>query len=219
MTDTGHGSASATAEVDALLDRTRRQRRFRWRWVVVAAAVVVVFGWAFVAARSLNRDPTIVRSALLGKPAPPFRLPALDGDAAVDFAAMRGDVVIVNFWASWCVPCREEAPELEAFARRWSGRGVQLVGIVYSDERSKALDFRDEFALTYPQAMDPGGRTAIDYGVFGVPETYVISADGTVMAKLLGAVNAATLERVVASVNDGRTVAEQNDRYRTGPGS
>ena len=94
MTDTDHDSTAD--EVDALLDQTRRQRRFRWRWVIVAAAVVVVFGWAFVAAQSLNRDPTIVRSALLGKPAPAFRLPALDDDATVDFAAMRGDVVIVR---------------------------------------------------------------------------------------------------------------------------
>ena len=207
----------AADEVDALLARTR-DRRFRWRWVAVGVVVALVVGWAFVAGRSLGRDPRQVRSALLGKPAPAFELPTLDG-GTVDSADWRGEVVVVNFWASWCVPCREEAPELEAFAQRWEDRGVRLVGIVYNDEESEAAAFRDRYRLTYPQALDPGGRAAIDFGVFGVPETYVIAGDGTVMAKLLGAVDAATLERVVASVNDGRTVAEQNDRYRTQPGS
>ena len=217
MTDLERDRDVATDEVDALLARTRG-RRFRWRWVAVGVVVVLVVAWAFVAGRSLGRDPRQVRSVLLGKPAPAFELPTLDG-GTVDSADWRGDVVVVNFWASWCVPCREEAPELEAFAEQWRDRGVRLVGIVYNDEESEAAAFRDRYGLTYPQALDPGGRAAIDFGVFGVPETYVIAADGTVMAKLLGAVDAATLERVVASVNDGRTVSEQNDRYRTRPGS
>lgn len=217
MTDLERDRDVAADEVDALLARTRG-RRFRWRWAAVGVVVVLVVGWAFVAGRSLGRDPRQVRSALLGKPAPAFELPTLDG-GSVDSADWRGEVVVVNFWASWCVPCREEAPELEAFAQRWQDRGVRLVGIVYNDEESEAIAFRDRYGLTYPQALDPGGRAAIDFGVFGVPETYVISADGTVMAKLLGAVDAATLERVVASANDGRTVSEQNDRYRTQPGS
>ena len=217
MTDVDRDDNARVDEVDELLARTRN-RRFRWRWVAVAAVVAVVVGWAFVAGRSLGRDPRQVESALLGKPAPAFRLPTLDG-GTVDSGDWRGEVVVVNFWASWCVPCREEAPELQAFAERWEGRGVRLVGIVYSDEESEAAAFRDRYRLTYPQAVDPGGRAAIDFGVFGVPETYVIAGDGTVMAKLIGAVDAATLEQVVASVNDGRTVSEQNDRYRTQPGS
>ena len=215
MTDLEREDVSPPDEVDALLARARG-RRFRWRWVAVTAVVLVVVGWAFVAGRGLGQDPRQVRSVLLGKPAPAFRLPTLDG-GTVDSAAWRGQIVVVNFWASWCVPCREEAPELQAFAERWDGRGVRLVGIVYNDEESEAAAFRDRYRLTYPQALDPGGRAAIDFGVFGVPETYVIAGDGTVMAKLLGAVDAATLERVVASVDDGRTVTQENDRYRTSP--
>ena len=213
--DTSDGDREMVDEVDTLL--ARRGSR-RWRWGVVAVVVAVVVAWAFVAGRSLGRDPTLVRSALIGKPAPVFDLPTLDG-GRIDSAAWRGEIVLVNFWASWCVPCVEEAPELEAFARRTNGTGVRLVGIVYSDERDKAAAFRDRFGLTFPQAMDPGGRTAIDFGVFGVPETYVIGRDGTVMAKLLGGVDATTLEQVVGSVESGRTVSTQNDRYRTGPGS
>ena len=215
MTDVERGAKDEVDEVDALLARTRGHR-FRGRWLVMGAVVALVVAWAFVAGQSLGRDPQQVRSPLLGKPAPALRLPSLDG-GRVDSAEWEGDVVVVNFWASWCVPCRNEAPELQAFAERWQDRGVRVVGIVYSDEESEAAAFRDRYGLTYPQALDPGGRAAIDFGVFGVPETYVIAGDGIVMAKLLGAVDAATLEGVVASVNDGRTVAEENDRYRTGP--
>lgn len=204
------------AEVDALL--ARRGGRRGWRWAALALTLALVVGWAFVAGQGLGRDPKLVRSPLLGKPAPAFRLPLLGGGGEFDLASRRGDVVVVNFWASWCVPCVEEAPELQAFAARWSGRGVQMVGIVYSDEESKAAAFRDRFELTYPQVMDPGGRTAIDFGIFGIPETYVIDRDGIVMAKLIGAVDTATLEEVVASVKAGRTVSERNERYRTAPG-
>ena len=202
-------------EVDALLARRRTPR---WRWIALALAVLIVLGWAFVAGRGLGRDPKVVQSPLLGKPVPAFRLPLLGGSGQLDSASMRGDVVVVNFWASWCVPCVEEAPELQAFAERWVGRGVQMVGIVYADEEPKAVAFRDRFGLTYPQVMDPGGRTAIDFGIFGIPETYVIDSNGIVMAKLIGAVDTATLEGVVASVKEGRTVSERNDRYRTAPG-
>lgn len=205
-------------EVEALVARATGRRRSRWRWVALAVVISVIVGWAFVAGRSLGRDPRVVRSALLGKPAPAFTLPGLDG-GEIDSRALRGDIVVVNFWASWCVPCAEEAPELQAFSQRMRGEGVQLVGIVYSDRRDEAVEFRDRYGLTFPQATDPGGRTAIDFGVFGVPETYVIDRDGTVMAKLLGAVDAATLEQVVAQVEAGDTVSTSNDRYRTGPGS
>ena len=201
-------------EVDALLARQRKSRG--WRWVALALALALVGGWSLVASGSLNRDPGLVRSPLLGKPAPPFRLPVLGG-GELDSASLRGDVVVVNFWASWCAPCQEEAPELQAFAERWQGRGVQLIGIVYSDEESSAAAFHDKYGLTYPQAMDPGGRTAIDFGLFGIPETYVISREGIVMAKMMGAVDAAALEDVVASVNEGRTVSKRNERYRRAP--
>lgn len=185
--------------------------------MVLGVALAVIVSWAFVAARGMGRDPTLVRSALLGKPAPTFRLPLLGGGevASADYA---GEILVVNFWASWCVPCREEAPELQSFAERWSGRGVNLLGIVFSDTEGEASVFREEFGLSYPQAMDPGGRSLLDFGVFGVPETFVIDRDGTVMAKLIGAVNAATLDRVVASVEAGRSVSSRNDRYRTDPG-
>jgi cytochrome c biogenesis protein CcmG/thiol:disulfide interchange protein DsbE len=194
-----------------------RRRRHPIRWSVLLVGTVLVLGWAVVAARQLGNDPRLIQSPLLGKPAPAFSLPALEGAqvASTDYA---GRLYIVNFWASWCVPCRAEAPHLQAFYERWSPQGVGMVGVVYSDTEENAGAFRDEFGLTYPQAMDPEGRIALDYGVFGVPETYVIDQRGIIMAKMIGAVSATALDQVVSQVLQGEIVSDRNDQYRTAPG-
>lgn len=113
----------------------------------------------------------MVRSPLIGQPAPVFSLPALAG-GQVASREYVGRVYVVNFWASWCVPCRAGAPNLEAFSRRWASQGVGVVGVVFIDSAEQAAAFRDEFGLTYPQVLDPGGLAALDYGVFGIPETF-----------------------------------------------
>ncbi|MGH9138106.1 MAG: TlpA family protein disulfide reductase [Acidimicrobiales bacterium] len=180
--------------------------------MLVIGAVI----WTTVVAwNQFGSDARQIDSPLIERPAPEFALPGLDG-GTVSSADFTGRVYVINFWASWCVPCRQEAPHLEAFFQRWSPQ-VGLVGIVYQDRRSDAREFREEFGLSFPQAMDPDGRTAIDFGVFGVPETYVIDERGIVMAKLIGAVGPTTLDEVVAEVIAGATVTEQNDDYRTGP--
>ncbi|MBA2237652.1 MAG: redoxin domain-containing protein [Lysobacter sp.] len=193
-----------------------RPRRWWLRWVLAGIAGAIVFGWAVISASRLEQDPTRVESPLIGKPAPSFLLPMLDG-GTVDSVAFSGRIWVVNFWASWCVPCREEAPRLQSFYERWSSRGVGMVGIVYNDSRSAARDFREEFGLTFPQVMDPDGVAAIDFGVFGVPETFVIDEHGVVMAKLIGAVGPTTLDDVLAEVRSGRQVTDENDDYWTGP--
>lgn len=215
----GPSAASGDHEVDELLARAVGRRASPWRWILIAVTVVLLGGWALVAARGLQRDSGVIRSPLLGRSAPEFRLPELDGVAAVDSATYRDQILVVNFWASWCVPCREEAPQLEAFAKRNSGRGVSLIGIVYNDDKKNARAFRQRFGLTFPQAVDPDGRTAIDFGVYGVPETYVMDRNGRVMAKLIGATTAGALEQIVASVEAGQTVSKKNDRYRREPGA
>lgn len=214
---TAHEEHRADAEIDAVLARAARPRRPVLRWVVIGVALTFVAGAGLVAGRSLGRDARLVRSPLLGKPAPRFDLPGLDG-GRVTSASAEGGVLVVNFWASWCVPCQEEAPVLQAFAEQWADRGVTLVGIIYNDRRSAAAGFRDRYRLTYPQALDPGGRAALDFGVFGIPETYVIDSRGIIMAKLIGAVAPGVLDDVVIAVRSGRTVSSENDRYRTAPG-
>lgn len=193
----------------------RRVGRHALRWLAVPAAVAV-FVLSVALAKGLHQ-PAFAESALIGKQVPSFTLQSIGGGRPVESANFRGQVVVVNFWASWCVPCREEAATLEQFAQRNVGASVVLIGVLYSDTRSNALDFRDEFGLTYPLVDDPSGTTAIDFGVRGVPETFVIGPDGRVMARLIGAVGPTTLDDVVKRVLTGQTFSSKNEHYRSGP--
>lgn len=209
---TGGSARAATPE-----DRPRR-RRHPVRWTVIGIGTVVLMVIGVVGGRNLgkNPDPALARSPLLGKPAPQWELPRLDG-ATLSSAELAGRPYVVNYWASWCVPCRAEAPHLQAFAERHANDGIAIVGIVWNDDADQARRFREEFGLTFPQVTDPGNRTALDYGVFGVPETYVVDSRGIVMAKLIGAVGPTTLDDVLAQVLSGEEYTSENDDYRTRP--
>jgi cytochrome c biogenesis protein CcmG/thiol:disulfide interchange protein DsbE len=213
-------SDTATAEQPAEAVRSRRRsRRARpLRRVLVAAAVVVLVPFLFALGSRLGKDPRLVASPLLGKPAPRFVLPRIDTAGELSSSDLSGRVYVVNFWASWCVPCREETPVLEDFYQRWRPRGVELVGILNNDEVDAARQFRSEFGGTWPLVDDPDGRAAIDHGVFGVPETFVIDERGVVMAKLVGAVAPGTLDEILAALaTGGEPVYSENDRYRRSP--
>lgn len=193
----------------------RRPRRLRWVLVVVGFGLVVPF--LAVLGSRLGKDPKLVRSPLLGKPAPAFTLPRIDQPGSLASADLAGKVYVLNFWASWCIPCREETPVLEDFYQRWRGRGVELVGILFSDTPAAAVGFRREFGGTWPLVDDPGDRTTLGYGVFGVPETYVVDRDGRIMAKLVGAIGGGALDRVLDRLGAGAPIYERNDRYRQQP--
>lgn len=174
------------------------------RWAAVGLAVAVIVAAGIAVGRGLARSPVQASSPLIGRPAPIIGLVGLDGEdvASSDWA---GRIYVVNFWASWCLPCRKEAPHLQAFWERHRDEGVMLIGIAFEDEQAKAQEFRDELGLTYPQAMDPTGRAADDFGVVGLPETYVVDQHGVVKAKLVGAVGPTTLDEVLAKVQAGDT--------------
>jgi cytochrome c biogenesis protein CcmG/thiol:disulfide interchange protein DsbE len=107
-------------------------------------------------------------------------------------------VVLLNFWASWCYPaCYEEAPVLEAAWRRYRERGVVVVGIAIQDKDPASRDFIERFGLTFPNAPDPGGRISIDYGIYGVPESFVIDRKGMIRRKHVGAVTEMLLRETV----------------------
>jgi cytochrome c biogenesis protein CcmG/thiol:disulfide interchange protein DsbE len=185
--------------------------------VLLATSVIVVVPFLFLLGSRLGKDPTLVRSPLLGRPAPDFSLPRIGQPGTLRSAELAGKIYVLNFWSSWCVPCREETPTLEDFYQRWRNRGVELVGVLYGDTVKAAQEFRRQFGGTWPLADDPGGRTAIDYGVFGVPETFVVDEQGVIMAKLVGAIAPGTLDTVLTRLGDGAPIYEQNNRYRTAP--
>jgi cytochrome c biogenesis protein CcmG/thiol:disulfide interchange protein DsbE len=144
-------------------------------------ATAVLVGILF---NGLGKDPSAIESPLLGKPAPAFALRELGGTTPVSLHQFRGKPLVVNFWATWCGPCYEEHPVLVAGAR--SEPRVQFAGVVFQDTEPKIRQFLAERGSAYPTLIDAGGKTAIAYGVGGVPETFFIDAGGVIVAKHSG---------------------------------
>jgi len=168
----------------------------RWRSRVFLSVVAfLVIGLASVLGFGLGRNPTLIASPLVGKPAPIFVLRTLNGREAVRMSQLRGHVVVVNFWASWCLACREEHPNLMAAWQRYGDSGVVFLGIVYQDTVANARAFMREMGGGWPNLVDPRGRTALDYGVYGIPETYFIGRDGVISYKRVGPSSYALLTR------------------------
>jgi cytochrome c biogenesis protein CcmG, thiol:disulfide interchange protein DsbE len=149
----------------------------------LALPIVALLTWLL--AFGFGRDPGAIQSPLVGKAAPLFVLKPTHGHQSVSLAALRGTPVILNFWASWCVGCRVEHPYLVQAERRW-GRQVHFIGIVYEDSAAAADDFMRGYGSAWPDLVDPNSAVAINYGVYGVPETFFIDGAGRVMAKRIG---------------------------------
>jgi cytochrome c biogenesis protein CcmG, thiol:disulfide interchange protein DsbE len=141
-------------------------------------------------------------STAIGKLAPSFSLTALDG-SPLHLADLRGRPVIVNFWASWCVPCVEEFPILRDAAAAHADDGLVIVGIVYRDRTEAARRFMADNGGTWTAAMDPDERVAQAYQVAGPPETYFIGRDGTIVARHFGQFTASSLEAKIAAIMGG----------------
>ena len=165
-----------------------RTRILRWAIPLAVVPVLVLLAYGF------RTDPRDIPSPLVGKPASSFKLTAFDG-RPVALESLRGQVVIVNFWASWCYPaCYEEAPSLERAWKTYKDRGLMVVGVNYQDKDEPAKRFLTQFGHTFPNAPDPGSRVSVDYGVYGVPETYFIDKKGRVRFKQVGPVSDETLK-------------------------
>ena len=193
-----------------------RPPRLRWlRWTALLVAVVVVGVGAVFGAR-LNKDPTLVNSPLIGTPASDRALPYLERSGTFSLAELRGQVVVVNFWASWCLACRKEHPALTAAAAAYRDAGVRFVGIVYQDRTSTARSFLDEMGRgkDYLYLTDPGSRMAIDFGVFGVPETFFLDTQGRIVAKITGASTLPLLSGTLDALLAGES---PNSAVETGP--
>ena len=211
MTTPDGSSGTGTVSGDDFDDLARGARPLRARssrrvgpWIAVAVlAVVGLLVWVFAGA-----DPAVERevySPLLGQPVPEIVADPVVG-GSVDggpfrLSSLRGEWVVVNFFATWCTPCIREHPELIEFQQRHALAGdASVVSVVYSDQVGTTREFFDERGGDWPVVDDPDGRVSLDFGVSGVPESYVVAPDGTVVAKLVGGVTAAGLDRIIAEV-------------------
>jgi cytochrome c biogenesis protein CcmG/thiol:disulfide interchange protein DsbE len=171
-----------------------------WRRLVLVLSPIAVL--LALLAYGFRTNPREIPSPLLGRPAALFSLPLFDG-GQFSLKDHRGKVVIVDFWASWCIPCREEAPLLEATWRAYRDRGVILVGVNFQDQEEAARAFIREFDLTFPNGRDVGSRIAVDYGVYGIPELFFVTGDGRIASKHIGLIGRPTLEARIAEALRG----------------
>jgi len=179
----------------------------RRRWWRLALFFLPVLGFLGVLVYGMTRDPRAIPSPLVGRPAPDFQLTLFDG-SQVRLSEFRGRVVFLNFWASWCPPCRAEARLLEAAWRHYRSRGVVFLGVNIQDREASARGFLEEFGITYPNGRDPQNRVAIDYGVYGLPETFFISRDGLITYKHIGAIGGDLLAGKMEEALRGAVSAE-----------
>jgi cytochrome c biogenesis protein CcmG/thiol:disulfide interchange protein DsbE len=164
----------------------------RRRLVVAAGVLVPALAVLARLAYGFTREPRYIESPIIGRPAPGFALTLFDRQA-VALDDFRGKVVFVNFWASWCPPCRAEAPMLEATWRRLQEQGVVFLGVNTQDEEPRARAFLQEFGITFPNGRDPDGRIGIDYGVWGLPEAFIVDPAGRITYKHIGTLGQALL--------------------------
>lgn len=186
--------SSPSDKMDALVDYVAKEKKSRgWSRLLIWAGVVALLGllgWGLLKAGETRPEA--------GDVAPTFNVELFDGYEwdGRQFASlddMKGNVVVLNFWASWCIECRVEAELLEQTWRRYRDQGVIFLGVAYVDAEHKSLAYLDEFNITYPNGADLGSAVSRAYKITGVPETFFIGKDGKVSRYVLGPVNANTL--------------------------
>jgi len=162
-------------------------------WLAILGPAAILLFLAY----GLTRDPSELPSQTVGTTAPAFDLESLTGDARVQLAAHEGKAVVINFWASWCLSCRAEHDVLIDLGKRFADRDdFAMIGINYRDDKANALSFLGKFgAYPYPSGIDRQGRVGIDYGVYGLPETYFIDASGRIAARHIGPLTPEAAER------------------------
>lgn len=193
-----------SVEAGSTAPDVRRRSGKAVRWTAVAVAVAVL---AFVALLA-TREPAATRvadSPLIGRTAPEISGQSVDG-RAVRLSAMRGRYVVLNFFATWCVPCQREHPELREFADEAEGE-AEVVAVIFDDDPGRVKRFFEQRGGDWPVLDDPEGKVALDYGVRGPPESFLIAPNGVVVSRIVGEVTTEGLTSLVASVEARLEVA------------
>jgi len=176
-------------------------------WVAIGVGlVVIVFGAVF--ASRFGRDPDLVASPLIGQQVPDVTMPLLELEGELRLTDLTGDIVVVNFWASWCTGCRVEHDALLATASAYRDAGVSFVGILHQDRPSTGTTFLDEFGRgdPYRYVLDEGSRAGIEFGVLGLPTTFFINRRGTIVGQVNGPVSLGVLAGTIDAIILGGTV-------------
>ncbi|SOC94702.1 cytochrome c biogenesis protein CcmG, thiol:disulfide interchange protein DsbE [Rhizobium sp. AN5] len=180
---------------------TKAKSTERIRYALALLPLLLFGGFAIIAGKMLydqdvnGLDISAIPSALIGTKAPALSLPPLEGSnlPALNDAAVKGKLTLVNVFASWCIPCRQEHPILQELAK---DKRITVVGINYKDKPDNALRFLGELGNPFAAiGVDPNGKAAIDWGVYGIPESYLVGADGTILYKKVGPFDARSVER------------------------
>ena len=180
---------------------SERSRRLLPFWIVVGVGlVVIVLGVVF--SRRFGTDPSLTASPLIGRPLPELALPYLEEEGDFDFADLEGDVAVINFWASWCLNCRVEHDALACAADQYQDLGVTFLGAMVQDQRDNGSRFLDDLGRSEPTIYldDDRSRASLEFGVLGVPETFFIDRDGTIVAKVSGPVDVALLTATLDAI-------------------
>ena len=201
-----------------VLDRRVTGDRYRRRALLTLAALFPVVFLVFMIGLLSgfgSRQPTtpgppsiaerLALAKASGQPAQPFTMNGVQGKSSISLGDFSGRVVVLNFWASWCPLCRQEAPQLQAVWRSYQGRGVQFLGVDHRDSRGAAAAFQRQFGITYPSVFDPQGKLSADYGLLGIPTSLIIDGRRRVLYRFLGRIDAPLLTAALDRVLSERT--------------